>query len=61
MEKLLKFLSGKKGTIATILSLLLWYAFAKMYIDEQTFYLLWWILTALFWTASYATKSIYKK
>jgi len=61
METLLKFLSGKKSTIATILSLVLWYCFAKMYIDEATFIMLWWVLAAMFGSASIATKKMYKK
>ena len=60
MEKLLKFLSGKKWVIATILSLILWYCFAKGFIDDMTFTLIWGILTALFGGASIATKSMYK-
>jgi preprotein translocase subunit SecF len=61
MEKLLKFLSGKKSTIATILSLILWYVFAKGYIDDMAFAMLWGILTALFGTVSFATKKVYNK
>ena len=61
MDTLLKFLSGKKWVIATILSLILWFLFAKWLIDDLTFTLIGWILTALFGWASIATKSMYNK
>ena len=61
MDKFLKFLSGKKSTIAAILALTAWYCFAKGYIDDMTFKFIAGVLVILFPTVSYATKLAYKK
>jgi hypothetical protein len=55
----LKFLSWKKSVIATLLTLVLWYCFAKWYLDEATYNLIGWMLVIVFWWASIATKNIY--
>jgi len=61
MDTFLKWLSGKKSTIALILSLLLGYCFSKAYIDQATFALFSGILLIMFPSLSYATKQAYKK
>jgi hypothetical protein len=61
MNTFLKFLSGKKSTIAIIIWLILGRCLAKTYIDQDTFVMLWGISVALFGSASYATKLAYKK
>lgn len=59
IAQILKWLSWKKWVIATLLTLILWYVFAKWYLDEATYNLLGWMLVIVFWWASIATKNIY--
>jgi hypothetical protein len=59
MEKLLEALSGKKGTIATVLSAMNGYLALKGYYGEPEFALISTILVALFGTASLATQKMY--
>ena len=60
MEKLLLFLSWKKGIIATILSALNGYLLFKGIYGEPEFILITTILGALFGWASLLTKDLYK-
>jgi hypothetical protein len=55
----LKWLSWKKWVIATIITLIIWYLFAKWYIQDAEYQLIWWLLVIMFWWASIATKNIY--
>jgi len=61
METLLKFLSGKKGTIASILGTVLAYCAATGLLWPQEVILIGSLITIIFGWASIATKGIYKK
>lgn len=61
LEKILKFLSGKKGVIASLIGLVSTYLAIKGYIGEPEIYLITGISVILFGTASYATKKIVYK
>jgi len=61
MEKLLKFLSGKKTTIGAILALLITFALTKSWIDTDLALLLNELLVILGLTANIATSRIYRK
>ena len=58
MTKLLTFLSGKKGTIATILMTIVAYLSVKNYLGEAEVILIGGLVTIIFGTASYATARI---
>ena len=58
MTKLLQFLSGKKGTIATILMTIVAYLSVKNYLGEAEVILIGGLVTIIFGTASYATARI---
>lgn len=61
MEKVLKFLSGKKSTIASLIALVVTYMVIKNVIDIDTAALINGISVLLFGATSIATKSIYNK
>ena len=61
MERILCFLSGKKGIIATVLGLTNGYLFQMEVYTEPTFLFIGALLVALFGSASMMTKNIYKK
>lgn len=54
----LKFLSGKKSVIASIIGLVLAFSASKGYLDTETVVFLGSLTTLLFGTASIATKSV---
>lgn len=60
LEKIIKFLSGKKSTIASIIWLLTWYMATKGWIWETEVVFMWWLSIVFFWSASYLTGVYYK-
>jgi len=56
--KILKFLSGKKSAIASIIGLVIAFCASKGYLDTEVVILLGSISTIVFGTASMATKTI---
>lgn len=60
MEKLLKFLSGKKWVIASIIGLITAYLATKGILWEPEVILIMGITWAIFGTVSVATKNMYK-
>lgn len=58
MKELLKFLSWKKGAIASILGAIFTYMASEGLIDWNMSILIWTIMTIVFGTTSYATKKI---
>ena len=58
MNNILTFLSGKKGTIATILMTIVAYLSVKNYLGEAEVILIGGLVTIIFGTASYATARI---
>ncbi len=62
MKTILKFLSGKKGAIASIIGLIAGYLAATDYLGQNEVILIMGITTIIFGSASYATgKFVYKK
>lgn len=62
LEKILKFLSGKKGAIATILMGIIAYLATKGLLGEAEIVLITLIVTTIFGTAShYTAKIVYSK
>ena len=61
MEKLLRFLSGKKTTIGAIVSAIIIFCLGRSYIQDDTANLLAAIMVALGLTANIATNKIYNK
>ena len=61
LEKILKWLSGKKGVIASVIALLNGYFLAKSVYGDLEFYLIGGLQIILFGAASIKTKLIYKK
>ena len=59
IAKILKSLSWKKGVIATMLTLILGYLFAKGYLQEAEYNLIGWLLIIVFGWASIATQKLY--
>lgn len=58
LYNVLKFLSGKKSVIASIIGLVLAFSASKGYLDTETVVFLGSLTTLLFGTASIATKSV---
>ena len=56
--QILKFLSGKKSVIASIIGLVLAFCASKGYLDTETVVFLGSLSTLFFGTASIATKSV---
>ena len=56
--KVLKFLSGKKSVIASIIGLVLAFSASKGYLDTETVVFLGSLTTLIFGSASIATKSV---
>lgn len=59
-EKLVKFLSGKKGVIASIVWVVTAYLAAEWTITQNDVILIWSLSTIFFWAASYETKKYYQ-
>jgi len=59
MTKLLLFLSGKKGIIASLMALINGYLMAKGFYGELDFYFIGGLQVILFGAASIQTKAIY--
>ena len=58
MTTLLNFLSGKKGSIASVLMTIVAYLSVKNYLGEAEVILIGGLVTIIFGTASYATSRI---
>jgi hypothetical protein len=61
IEKILKFLSGKKAVIASIILTVVAYLATKSILGEAEVVLIGTLTTALFGSASIATKKVYNK
>lgn len=58
LKSILKFLSGKKGAIASIIGLVIAFCASRGYLDTEMVILLGSISTIIFGTASIATKTV---
>ena len=61
MEKLLKFMSGKKSTIASVIWAITAYLAVKWILWEPEVVLIWTLSTVIFGSMSYGTKKMYEK
>ena len=61
LEKFLRLLSGRKGSIASVIGLVVSYLATKSILDEASVVLIMGLSLVFFGTASYKTAQLYKK